>query len=238
MARRSHPFPSRTRQLSSSATEVVGPQGPARYVRRPVNILRTKPLRNERLFLFITPTNKDDLSSAQTARNLSRLPTDKSRLAIACSLPLESAKVTRTRMVQNLSGHRGFALTNLWHTMSPVRGSKDERRLSTDRPPLVPPHKDSPWQAKLRAWALRSPLFSMLVLGVAAPIIVFSLYSVGAKFTRIDHEPLRGIVFVITLTGLSPLRKFTSRANGLMGALLVFVLLVAYLAMRPSVIHK
>ena len=100
MARRSHPFPSRTRQLSSSATEVVGPQGPARYVRRPVNILRTKPLRNERLFLFITPTNKDDLSSAQTARNLSRLPTDKSRLAITYFRGLCSQAVCRTRFAK------------------------------------------------------------------------------------------------------------------------------------------
>ena len=35
IARRKHPFPYRTRQLSSSAAEVVGPQGPARYAHCP-----------------------------------------------------------------------------------------------------------------------------------------------------------------------------------------------------------
>ena len=122
--------------------------------------------------------------------------------------------------------------------MSPVRGSKDDRRLSLERPALEPPHKDSPWQAKFRAWALRSPFYAMIVLGVFAPILVVSLYLLGAKFTGVSHDLLQLIVFAISLGILSPLRKFTSRANGLMGALMVFVLLVAILAMRPTLFHK
>ena len=115
---------------------------------------------------------------------------------------------------------------------------KRERRLVTERPAFEPPTNDSPFFAKFKAWALRSPLYTILLLGVFAPLVVFPLYGLGKNFTQINHNVLRLIVLGVALVLVYPFAKLTSRPNFLMGALIVFVLLISYIAIRPSLVHR